>query len=457
MIKQRQKLRNDMAEIEGILSTGAGLFSKSTGYGKNYSVFKYSTRYKHVRFIYPNKPMKNDMNDKYRKEIESTDFKFISYSKLRGLYKKKQMENEFISCNNSDTLFICDECHMACATVTFKAISFLKKICPNAHYLGLSGTAKRSDGKNPASLIFNNTVSTEYSISDGIRDGIFQKPHYIIGTFELDEEIKKYQEAIDNVDSPDISRFSLNKSIVELGRLNTAEIIHRYTLELLGYRNYYKYLMYFPTKACLEQKATYYENAFKEKFPEHTINVLKIYSGCVYAKNVDKLNTLYDNGEKKIDVIMTVDMLNMSYHTDNLSAVIMVRPTRSDIVYKQQFGRAFQAYSKNTPIVFDFVGNWALSTQVQSIRTESRYSRNNLELASDEIEVGDIYLHDMTMDVVHIKRAIDTITVNWFPAIIDAYLHKNAPISYCCGKLGITEEEFLSIIDKFTNKEKDES
>ena len=50
-------------------------------------------------------------------------------------------------------------------------------------------------------------------------------------------------------------------------------------------------------------------------------------------------------------------MLNEGIHVENVSGVILLRPTISPIVYKQQIGRALSAAKKQDAFIFDIVLN----------------------------------------------------------------------------------------------------
>ena len=50
-------------------------------------------------------------------------------------------------------------------------------------------------------------------------------------------------------------------------------------------------------------------------------------------------------------------MLNEGVHIDGVSGVILLRPTVSPIIYKQQIGRALAAGSKKNSVIIDVVNN----------------------------------------------------------------------------------------------------
>lgn len=58
-----------------------------------------------------------------------------------------------------------------------------------------------------------------------------------------------------------------------------------------------------------------------------------------------------------LKLLFCIDMLNEGVHVDDVSGVILFRPTVSPIIYKQQIGRALSASKSKDPVIFDIVNN----------------------------------------------------------------------------------------------------
>ena len=56
-------------------------------------------------------------------------------------------------------------------------------------------------------------------------------------------------------------------------------------------------------------------------------------------------------------VLFCIDALNEGIHVENVAGVILLRPTISPIIYKQQIGRALSASKTTVPVIFDIVNN----------------------------------------------------------------------------------------------------
>ena len=72
---------------------------------------------------------------------------------------------------------------------------------------------------------------------------------------------------------------------------------------------------------------------------------------------MDKLET--DDSVDYLDYIFTVDIFNEGIDIPKVNQVIMLRPTKSAIVFVQQLGRGLRKdYSKEYVVVIDFIGNY---------------------------------------------------------------------------------------------------
>lgn len=58
-----------------------------------------------------------------------------------------------------------------------------------------------------------------------------------------------------------------------------------------------------------------------------------------------------------IDLIFSINMLNVGYHVDSITGIVLRRWTGSNQIYYQQLGRCLSVDSDKIPIVFDFVNS----------------------------------------------------------------------------------------------------
>ena len=73
----------------------------------------------------------------------------------------------------------------------------------------------------------------------------------------------------------------------------------------------------------------------------------------VISNRDKKLKDNPNDGYHSIDIIHSIDMLNMGYHVGRVTGVITRRKTSSEIVYYQQIGRCMSVKANNQPLIID--------------------------------------------------------------------------------------------------------
>ena len=64
-----------------------------------------------------------------------------------------------------------------------------------------------------------------------------------------------------------------------------------------------------------------------------------------------------DEDSEHLKLLFCIDALNEGIHVENVSGVILLRPTVSPIIYKQQIGRALAAGKRGNAVIWDIVNN----------------------------------------------------------------------------------------------------
>ena len=97
-----------------------------------------------------------------------------------------------------------------------------------------------------------------------------------------------------------------------------------------------------------------------------------------------------------LKLLFCIDMLNEGVHVEGVSGVILLRPTVSPIIYKQQIGRALSAGRKKQTAIFDVVMNienlYGIGTIEEEMRTAvSDYRARGLgdRIVNERFEVTD--------------------------------------------------------------------
>lgn len=119
---------------------------------------------------------------------------------------------------------------------------------------------------------------------------------------------------------------------------------------------------------------------------------------------------------KHLKLLYSIDMLNEGINVDDIDGVILLRPTVSPIIYKQQIGRALSAGKKSNPVIFDIVLNienlYSIGAVEEEMQIATAYYRS---LGEESSIVNDSFsIYDEVKDCRELfSRLNDVLTVSW--------------------------------------------
>ena len=354
-----------------------------TGCGKSFISLQLmiDNKDKNILFMAPTNAIKDQMyryiakyiigeeptNERPAKMIAEEQFpnlKIILYPSLL------RMKNEIMENLNPD-IIIMDELHRTGADKWGEKIDDLINMNPNAKILGLTATPDRMDDKNIVDDLFSGNVDYELTLIDAIRKGIVQAPNYVKCDYSLRDSLESIKTAIEQCSNPQTKkelqeRYDKMRKIVEHAEGIPALFAKNMT------RKDGKYIVFCKDKQHMDELI----EASKEWFTNIDTDpeIYSVYSGEGYSEKVNKntIKSFEDSKSKHLKLLFSVDMLNEGLHVEDISGVIMLRPTDSRIIYLQQLGRALSSdTSREKTIVFDLVNN---------------YLKNNLDAEINQIK-----------------------------------------------------------------------
>ena len=119
---------------------------------------------------------------------------------------------------------------------------------------------------------------------------------------------------------------------------------------------------------------------------------------------------------KHLKLLYSIDMLNEGIHVDDIDGVILLRPTVSPIIYKQQIGRALSTGKKSNPVIFDIVLNienlYSIGAVEEEMQIATAYYRS---LGEESSIVNDSFsIYDEVKDCRELfSRLNDVLAVSW--------------------------------------------
>lgn len=268
-----------------------------------------------------------------------------------------RMKNEIMENLNPD-IIIMDELHRTGADKWGEKIDDLINMNPNAKILGLTATPDRMDDKNIVDDLFCGNVDYELTLVDAIQKGIVQAPNYVKCDYSLRDSLENIKTAIEQCSNPQTKK-ELQERYDKMRRI----VEHAEGIPALFAKNMTKkdgkYIVFCKDKQHMDELI----ESSKEWFANIDTNpeIYSVYSGEGYSEKVNKntIKSFEASKSKHLKLLFSVDMLNEGLHVEDISGVIMLRPTDSRIIYLQQLGRTLSSdTSREKTIVFDLVNNY---------------------------------------------------------------------------------------------------
>lgn len=354
---------------------------------------------------------------------------FFTYTKLMQMSEEKLAEI-------TPDYIVLDEFHRCGAQMWQQGVEHLLELYPAAQMLGLSATNIRylDHRRDMAEELFEGNVASEMSLGEAIVLGILHPPKYVLSVFSYQKDLEKYEKRVRRAKNKAV-RDEAEKYLEALRRAlekseGLEEIFERHMTEKHG-----KYLVFCASFEHMQEMTGQAKEWFEKiDYEPH------IYTA--YAEDPETSRAFAKFKEDESDhlkLLFCIDMLNEGIHVDDVSGVILLRPTVSPIVYKQQIGRALSAGGKKNAVIFDIVLN-----------IESLYSIGAVE---EEMQIASAYYrtHGRSGEIVHEKfhiieevrdcrelfaRLEETLSASWelmyemACAFYEEYGHLDVPAAY---------------------------
>lgn len=390
-----------------------------TGTGKSFILLKLCQHYsnKKMLVIEPNRYITQTVSSK-AKEYGIDNIEFMTYQKLI------RMSKEEITAIQADIIAL-DEAHRVEAKQWNKAVTYLIETHSDSRIALLTATPTRMDGQDIRES-FSGEIVCETTLGDAIVAKILPAPIYVSALYTFDEEIEKAQKKIDESMNSEEEKEELTKQLeaakrkLELSH-GIPQILKKHIKSKSG-----KYIVFCQNIEHLNTMKPIVEEWFnKAGFETRTYTV----HSQIAEKDKEFLSFKNDNSDC-IRLLFSVDMLNEGIHLPDISGVIMIRPTQSNIIYLQQLGRALDAgRSNNAPIVFDLVNNSSYSNTVclrssieSAIERKNENCDNSDYKEKEEFDLKDFHVFDYVQEVTDVIRLIDKRCKNSFKFRLGQFL-----------------------------------
>lgn len=331
---------------------------------------------------------------------------FYTYARLMNLTDSEiaEIQPDYI---------VLDEFHRAGAEEWGKGVQKLLKYYDNRPILGLSATNVRylDNQRDMADELFDGNIASYMTLGEAIVRGILNAPKYVLSVYSCRKSLKKYEERVRRQKSK-ATRDAAEENLEELRRsLDKAEGIDEIFKKHITDKNG-KYIVF-----CSD-----YEHLCEitEKVPEWFGEIdenPRIYKAYSEDPSTDEAFAAFKQDKSEhLKLLFCIDMLNEGVHVDDVNGVILLRPTVSPIIYKQQIGRALSASKKTNPVIFDIVLNienlYSMGSIEDEMQVATAYYRSRGE--GDKIAVENFRIYDEVKECRQLfNRLNDALSASW--------------------------------------------
>ncbi len=353
MVKLYEHNLEAFQEINKMLESGIKKIAapRATGSGKTYLMGALAEKFNDDKklVLEPTRPLLNSIKEKFDEfSIVNTDF--MTYQKLI------HMSDDDIAAMDYKLIFL-DECHHGTAPIWGQKIDCLLSTHSDSIIFGTSATTVRNDGVDVVETIFEGNAIGELPLSTAIARKVLPCPHYITAIYRLDDEFEKLKKRIE----ASTNTREEKKEFYEKMKIMKSHFEKSYGIPLI--LNKYikvkngKYLVFCKDKKHLDAMRSVVIGWFR------TAGIKDIHSYAVYSDYPDKekdYKAFCDDNSDSAKILFSINMLNEGLHMEDISGVLMLRTTQSNLIYLQQLGRLLEAGNLGKYLlVFDFVNNFS--------------------------------------------------------------------------------------------------
>ncbi|KAB6873112.1 DEAD/DEAH box helicase, partial [Bifidobacterium longum] len=246
-----------------------------------------------------------------------------------------------------------DEVHHAAAESYKRVIDHFQ---PN-FMLGMTATPERTDGANIFEL-FGNNVAYEIRLQKALEEDMLCPFHYY-GVHEYiqdapDEKIDGKDVKVESM--TDQERNELSRWLEELADPNRV----RYIIDKIQIYSEAGTPVQGLVFCSRREEAKRLSDLFNQQMNQQAERPYrtKAITGENSQMERDTAVAQLENGE--LDYIFTVDLFNEGVDIPHVNQIVMLRQTKSSIIFTQQLGRGLRkANGKDCVVVIDFIGNYA--------------------------------------------------------------------------------------------------
>ncbi len=398
------------AAVSQMKTFGKAAVIHPTGTGKSFLAFKLCADHPgdKVCWLSPSEHIFATQKENWQKAggEELFNITFLTYARLMMLGEEEMKEIR-------PSYIILDEFHRCGAKMWGQGVQRLLMCCPHVPLLGLSATNIRylDNQRDMADELFDGSVASEMTLGEAIVRGILYPPKYVLSVFSYQKELQQYEAQV-RAAKGKAAREAAGKALEALRRAleraeGMEEVFRKNMPDPRG-----KYIVFCAGKSHMEEMMRKVPEWFGKV--DASPHVYGVYSQDPEAEQSFRAFKEDESGHLKL--LFCIDMLNEGIHVEGVSGVILLRPTVSPVVYKQQIGRALSASRKKEAVVFDVVLNVENLCSISALEEEMEEALKRFRLQGKEerIVFPRFQVVDEAKDCIRLFQALEgTLSASW--------------------------------------------
>ena len=396
--------------LQMLQATGKAAVIHPTGTGKSFIAFKLCEDHpeKTICWLSPSSYIFKTQLENLHKagggDLEN--IRFFTYARLMNM-----TPNE-IAAIQPDYIVL-DEFHRCGAEMWGQGVQNLLAAFLDTPVLGLSATAIRylDNQRDMSDELFDGNIASEMTLGEAIVRGILNPPKYVLSVFSYQKDLEKYEKRVRSAKSKavrDEGEQHLEALRRALEKADGMETIFQKHME----NSAGKYIVF-----CANFEHMQDMIAMASQWFSGVDNAPHIY--CAYSDDpeTDKTFAAFKaDHSDHLKLLYCIDMLNEGIHVDDVDGVILLRPTVSPIIYKQQIGRALAAGKKKNAVIFDIVLNIENLYSIGAVKEEMQIAATYYRSLGQEGQI--VNEHFRVIDEVRncmelFERLNDSLTASW--------------------------------------------
>ena len=257
--------------------------------------------------------------------------------------------------------YLVDEAHYVGASkwgVSFREL--LNRWDPRL--IGFTATPQRYEDQGTDHTIveefFGGNNAGNVTVAALEHEGVFVKPEYVLSIYNINTIVNRQ---IERVAESDLAENIKNTFYSQLLSLQTewerdgkpSVILGKYLPEYMYKRKCNRILVYVSSLQEIPEKQTAVDKLIRDVFPNDSVKSY-VYT---YKTSESVLQEFLEEDETYIKVLYSINKIMETIHIQDLRICIMLRPSVSNRIITQQFGRINSIGNKNKPLIIDMVGN----------------------------------------------------------------------------------------------------